>query len=358
MMNIVIFTHSLSRSGAPKVAVDLANWLSSLGESVTIVHPSESDITRKTEISPQVNTKSLELISEGPLNKLLDFFGSNKFSWIGKRRKRFLSLVKELNPDVAIVNTFYWAVFSSWLVHARVPHIRYLHEGSYYLEQLSTQDVRWISKSNLVISASPSTSRDAEVFSAWTVGEGFYPYPAPDNFIAPSRVFYNQEQPELRIVSVGFPKERKGLNYIEEVANNLKNAIFVHGNDGDVVSENKLINLMGAGPINWSNYDMLLVLSVSEAWPIVAIEAAQHGVYVVGWQTIDTLIELEKHNLASTFEFGDVDSLSGFIQNWSPKFREQRRSYERFVSKFSANQIYGDIREILRTISSQSDYSQ
>jgi glycosyltransferase involved in cell wall biosynthesis len=190
------------------------------------------------------------------------------------------------------------------------------------------------------------------------VSEEYYPPVAPDNFNAPTRVFEDQTKYEPRMVSVGFPRERKGLDYIEKLANNINSTIFVYGNDGDFVSENKHINLMGAGPINWANYDMILVLSVSEPWGIAAMEAAQHDVYVVGWRTIDALVELEKDNLASTFEFGDVDSASQFVRNWSPKVTDQRRSYERFASKFSANQIYGDIREILRTISSKSDYSQ
>lgn len=357
-MKIAIFSHSLSRSGAPKVAIELANWLSKMGDSVTIIHPLESSNEIADLISSKVKIKSLAFRSEGLLKQLLDFIGSNLYSGISPRRKRFNRLLKEVNPDVVLVNTFYWAVISKWLWSAGVPSIRYLHERSFFLNRLSKREIRWIAKSDLVISASPSTRLDAEQYSSWRVDKRFFPHPAPAQFGRPPRHFVNVNRSEPSIVSVGFPRERKGFDYIERAINKTSKTICVHGNHEKETSDNEQIRLMGSGPIDWASYDLLLVLSVSEPWGIVAIEAAHHGVYVVGWGSIDSLIELEKYNLASTFEYGDVDSIATFIQSWSVSDEHCGTYYERFASNFTETYIYGGVREILRSISSESDYSQ
>jgi glycosyltransferase involved in cell wall biosynthesis len=135
---ILIISHSLTRTGAPRVLVDMANWLNGHGWSVTVMNmntaapaPLAADLAPEIRYAPMPRFAVSSKWRHRALNAL---FGG------GHRLKFVAGILDEVRPDIVWVNSVFHLDINDLVLSRGIACVRYLLEAERYFHQLSDAD--------------------------------------------------------------------------------------------------------------------------------------------------------------------------------------------------------------------------
>ena len=349
-MRIAVFSHSLSRTGAPRVAIDVAGQLASKGDTVFLLYPShrvkDGELNRIPEVPRSVRTV--------PIGGLDDYWSSSFLDPVRRRigsdktaRARAFELgVEALDLDGIIFNTCFHADLQRSAQQMGLSTARYLHEGPSYLSRLRRSELT-------VMSAGPVFACSDSVAVA-ARGRGLHVEEAvipasTDSLLAitreGSRSNELRSRKDLCALGVG-TSHRKGFHWAQRLAETSDRTVCWIG-DGSY----GLRNLRVLPPKNFVPYEdaaVFLLLSEEEPWGLVALEAIAHGVPLVGWRTLDVIQAAEAAGVANGVEHGDIGGLCHAVDDvWgsAPSLKAVRAFLENYTTENTVEILARRVRE-------------
>jgi len=135
---ILLVSHSLTRTGAPRVLVDLANWLDAHGWTVAVVNVNTTaDAPLAKDLAAGIRYEPVPVYAVSPKlwhrarNKLRG--GDNRLKYIAK-------VLDDFKPDIVMVNTVFHLDINDLVMARGIICIRYLLEAERYFHMLSDAD--------------------------------------------------------------------------------------------------------------------------------------------------------------------------------------------------------------------------
>jgi hypothetical protein len=343
MVKIILVSHSLSLSGAPKVLIDLANFLLKNKYDVTVVCVnSQSKMNRESELRggkvinmPSPYLRSIFVVKL--INYFLRIFINKR---IGLRNLWFGNVLKKENPDIIIFNTFYNVDLQYTANILKVPSIRYLHENINYLKTLHSHQINTINEGNYIIGCSPSVVDDAKSIGLH-INNTYLPAVTDDLFLSDFLLGKNAPKNNKKILTVGSDEARKGIKYAMALARELpKYQYSWYGEVSSKISTTELV-LKGLLPnVPYYDYGYYFLTSVEEPWSIAALEALSNGLLIFGWEHLYIIRALEAQKLAVSVRSFDTDDLLLKFQAMKHK-QVNRNDVKKFLEQFSSQNTYG-----------------
>lgn len=343
-------THSLTYTGAPLVAIDLAIYLSYYYDVILINMNSEVPILKRRNVPSKIKTVDVPYWLENPkllvqiINKFISICTKKKLSM---RKLWFYFLLKIKNPEIILFNTLYHADIqhASNILNKR--SIRYLHENYHYLKNLPQTDIDIINQGGKVIACSPTVLRDTLKVGLKCDPE-FFPA-ATDRVLEildKKSVFSKSNQKKRTILTVGSGWEIKGGEYAEEFASSNPEVVF-HW-IGEITSPNlfKTVKYHGLQKVvDFNIAESFFLLSKVDAWPIAAMEALAHGLVVFGWSHLALIQELEKDGLAVAVESFNIKELNTAYYDYNFSLHHLKKNtakvfLEKYHSKYQYTKIF------------------
>jgi glycosyltransferase involved in cell wall biosynthesis len=340
---VLVVTHSLSLSGAPKVAVDLCNYFAQRSLFVTLFNINgTTGMPRLIDLDSRVKfhtiTKFIYNINQFKffrlLKKLLSFISVTAPFSIDKH---FFKVYKSFEPDIIIYNTIYHLNLQRNICNKRTKIFRYIHENISYLHNVSYKDILILNES-ICIACSSSVKEDCE-----SVGIKIEQEPIPaalDSLpIFPQKNLSNR----IKFLCVGSGSKRKGADFANDFAKKLKihdvGELFWYG-ELENPNNFKSLTYLGTSPhVPYQEYDCFLLLSREEPWGIAALEALSAGLIVIGWSHLCLIKILSSKNLAisvSKYDTGELFSLIGNLKY----FNIDEVAKTDFLAQFSSKNLY------------------
>ena len=341
-MRIAIFSHSLSRSGAPRVALDVANYMTLEGDDVFLLYPAHrvtsTELNRISEIPPSVRRLPIGGLDDYWNSSFLDplrrRLGSNNTA----RARSFEEHVDPLALDGIVFNTCFHSDLQRSATQIGLPTARYLHEGPSYLSRLRSRELEAMSVgpvfacSNSVVTAARQRGLHVEESVI----------PASTNSLLSivreaKSVIASRPREELFALGVG-TSYTKGFHWAQRFADLSDRTVLWIGDESRGSR-----NLRVSPPRNAVPYEdaaVFLMLSEEDSWPLVALEAIAHGVPLIGWRTLDVIQAAEAAGVASGVEFGDMGGLCRAVEEvWGSTSSTEEA--ERFLGKYTTENTVG-----------------
>lgn len=310
-MQIAVFTHSLSRTGAPRVAIDVASHLASKGDTALLLYPShrvsDSELHRLMEVPTSTRAVPIGGLDDYWSSSLLDplrrRIGSDKTA----RARAFEVGVEALDLEGIIFNTCYHSDLQRSATRIGIPSARYLHEGSSYLSRLSKAELMAMSVGP-IFACSDSVARAAR-------GRGLHVEEAvipgsSDSLLSMVREGLSSTASMSRegrfALGVG-TSQRKGFHWAQRFAEASDRMVCWIGDD--CRGQGNLRVLPPTNAVPYKDASVFLLLSEEDPWPLVALEAIAHRVPLIGWRTLDVIQVAEAAGVASGVEYGDIGGL-------------------------------------------------
>lgn len=323
---IILVTHSLSRTGAPQVLVNLSNLLVKDNFSVIIYNINSNLLDLESQINKKIRLYNYsKIISKLKLSK--NFIISFLFKIISKVfsiEKMFKNIIVENRPDLIIFNTIFHQKLSVIANKKKIPSIRYIHElDSITNSILLGEKNRFIKSNDDIWVCSDQTGKSINKNFAKKDYQIMYPLVKIKN-----NILKNKKSDIININSAGDICYRKGFDLwidtaiivckqnkniifnwfgnkgldgyyesqIQKIPDNLKKQIIYHG-----VSESLIDNL--------SNGHLFFLSSREDPFPIVCIESLASGVPIIGFES-GGIDEHKKNEVAVVVKNFDINLMA------------------------------------------------
>lgn len=339
---LMIVSHSLSRTGAPKVALDIAYYFEQQYKVVLLSLNQNTPNKWLVEDSMIVHElprcfSSLSCKFLRLINSVVSFVSFKNYNL---KRLWFLFLLAKYRPIAVIHNTMYHSDLQKVSNAFNVKSIRYLHEDEFFLQHLSQCDVDVFNKGSITIGCSPSVLLASESRRI-TIFPKFIPPQADDMLETSYKDIHKPSSMYLKVISVGSDQFRKGADLADDISESISHNFEYHWYGFLDSPSFRTIEYFGNVPnVPYSVYDVFAFTSRSDTWGIAVLEALANGLFIVGWDHLPLIFELAKYNLAIAVPQYDVVSFALAIE--SCKERTQDMSIVRsFLSQYTSSILYG-----------------
>ena len=347
---IFIVSHSLTYTGAPLVALDIADYLKN-SHNISLINMNPGvKIEHQRQVPQGINLIHLPIWLQRPsmilsiANKILRLLTKKK---VNLKKAWFFLLVKTKRPKKIIYNTFYHVDIQLVSNFLKIPSIRYLHENFGYLKNLTAEEISIINKGKKIIGCSPSVVSDA--LRLGIICDPNYLAATTDrNLLA-----FNERlscwgrirRKKSAVITVGSGYKRKGGQYAERFAFAYKNVSYNWV--GEVEDPNKFVNVIYHGPkvsVPYELADSFFLISEEEPWSIAAIEAMAYGLVIFGWEHLSLIQELKKYDLAIAVDPFNIKHLYKCYSEYDFKNHYLKAdSVRKFLFKYKASETYSKI---------------
>ncbi len=345
---ILIVTHSLSYSGAPLVALDLASYLSRYFKITLINMNPTTDLRLRRKIPKNIEALDFPLWMISYLIRIVNLVTKFiTFDKISIRKIWFLWLIKKYKPKYIIFNTYYHTDIQSVSNLVGISSIRYLHENYGYLSELKKKDIKIINAGSRVIACSPSVIADAKTLGIRCEAE-FFPATTDRQIKNIQKIdtsWGKIKNLNNTVMTVGGGWERKGAKYAEQFATTQRD-IKYHW-IGEVENPKFFKNVIYHGHQLNFNYDIanaFFLISKEDPWPISVLDALANGLVIFGWSHLSIIQELEKYGLAISIPKYDIDLLAFEYRNYN--FSNHHKKYfaaKEFLCLYSSTKLYENL---------------
>lgn len=338
----MIVSHSLSRTGAPKVALDIAYYYKN--KYKVVVLSVNSSTTNKWAVMSNVKVHELPITFLSPssifmrlVNKIVSVLS---FKSLDLKGLWYLYYLLKYWPSAVIHNTMYHSDLQRISNAFNLRSVRYLHEDEFYLSSLTEQDISEFNKGVITLGCSPSVVKAAESIGI-SVHEDYLPA-VTNNLIELAK---NNPKPlctgGLRVLTVGSGNLRKGADLANRIANLLPKESTYHWY-GDLINPSfEKIKYHGTvSKVPFLQYNIYSFTSRSDPWPIAVLEALANGLIIVGWENLPLIIELKRYNLACSVPQYDLIYFSRAIENCKGK-SQNMRAVQDFLTNYTSDVLYG-----------------
>lgn len=344
MEPILLVTHSLSRTGASKVAVGAANELSRfykifLLNMNPLLQDIAGDVSEAVDILPPLGR--LDSLSQRLLN------GTARRVGIPISRKHFVfrNYLRTLHPKLVLFNTMYHSDLQIITKREGIPSLRWLHEAGLQ-SHLTTREVKELNMATRILGCSESALKAGK-----NRGVRVHPQPVRPALDTPLGPVDNTCQQKSSVAPsaavVGSDGKRKGVDYAIKVAERA-GEFKIHWY-GQLQSPPPGIDFHGlVKSVPYELHTDFLLLSTDEPYGLVALEALACGSRIAGWRHLNVIQDLESVGLAVGFEEGDIDGMVNHLltSEWVPRWSAKAT----FLADFEPGKIYG--KQLWRHISS------
>ena len=332
---ILLVSHSMSRTGAPKVVLNIANSLDESVYEVMIYNVNSSLNQLNSEIKSNVSLKEYYPIVSKLKNS--KFFPVKYFfKVIGKLfsiSNHFNKTLLSFKPDLVIINTLFHLHLSEITAQQGIKTVRYFHELESYLFSLSEQDkMRLLNSTDTIWACSKKVKNILESFYSKENIEVVYPliYLNDNSQIEPAK------KEHFTVISAAAINFRKGFDLWVDVAiatlkvnKNInfkwygqaieKDPYFINSMNKIPLSLKTRISYCGETE-NLQNKlassNLFFLSSREDPFPIVCMEAIGTGIPCVGYKS-GGIIELEENGVAKAYDLGDLRGLTKSILDFA-----------------------------------------
>lgn len=345
---ILIVTHSLTYSGAPLVALDLASYLSRYFKTNLINMNPTTDLSLRRKVPKNIETVDFPLWMISYLFRLVNFLiRVITFDKISLRKIWFLWLIIKYKPKYIIFNTYYHTDIQSVSNLFGISSIRYLHENYGYLSKLKIKEIKIINEGTKVIACSPSVIADAKILGIKCEAK-FFPATTDrqiKNIQKINTSWGKIKNVDNKVMTVGGGWERKGAQYAEQFATNQRD-IKYHW-IGEVETPESFKNVIYHGhklDFKHNIANAFFLISKEDPWPISVLDALANGLVIFGWSHLSIIQELEKYGLAISIPKYDIDLLALEYRNYN--FSNHHKKYfaaKEFLCLYSSTKLYENL---------------
>ncbi|MDB4154687.1 hypothetical protein N9682_06125 [Candidatus Pelagibacter sp.] len=346
--NIVVVTHSLTYSGAPLVALDLAEYLLRYF-NVTLINMNP---TTQAHLRRKIPTGVKTIDFPPSLQQNIPFFikWMNRLvrgaTWgkINLRKIWFFWMMAIYKPKYIIFNTYFNTDIQSISNLLGISSVRYLHENYDYLKELKKNDIIIINRGTKTIACSPSVITDAKKLGIKCEPE-FLPA-ATDRQIriinSIDRTWGRKTKTKNSVMTVGGGFERKGGQFAEKFAT-VNSDIKYHW-IGEVELPELFKNVVYHGHQLEVSHDIanaFFLISTEEPWSISVLDALANGLVIFGWSHLSIIQELKKYGLAVSVPQYNLDLLALEYRKYD--FSNYYQKYlitKNFLSVYSTTKLY------------------
>ncbi|HKU65861.1 MAG TPA: glycosyltransferase family 4 protein [Rhizomicrobium sp.] len=293
---ILLVSHSLTRTGAPRVLVDMANWLNGHGWSVIVVNVNTAaQAPLAADLAPEICYWPMPQFAVS--NKLWH----RALNWLlgGRQRLKFIArILDEVRPDIVMINTVFHLDINDLVMARGMICVRYLLEAERYFHQLPDADTGRLMDPRLhIITVDEDLARFIRNFFQQRIDLVALP-PAPltrvDNLPA--------KEPPYQVLGMAAAGLTKGFDLFCAVADKVlstrQDAVFIYVGPTD----DKEFLEIGLRRVREENRDRLIVTGFvpdvkpyfenaalflypvrQDPYPIVGLWALAYGMPVVGF---------------------------------------------------------------------------
>ena len=347
---MVIVTHSLTYTGAPVVALDLAEYFSQYFNLTLINMNPTTQAHLRRKIPTGVKTIDFPLcLHKIPfflrlMNRLIRIATLGK---INLRKFWFFWMMTIYKPKYIIFNTYFNVDIQSISNLLGIPSVRYLHENYGYLKELKKNDIRIINRGTKTIACSPSVIADAKKLGIKCAPE-FLPA-ATDCQIRTinniDRGWGMKTKGKNSVITVGVGWKRKGGQFAEKFA--IVNRDIKYHWIGDVEIPESFKNVVYHGHQLEFSYDIanaFFLISTEEPWSISVLDALANGLVIFGWSHLSIIQELEKYGLAVSIPRYDLDLLALKYRKYDFKnYHQKYFAAKEFLGLYSSKKLYENL---------------
>ena len=339
-MRIGVFSHSLSRTGAPRIAIDVAEYLASRGDTTFLLYPTHrvtpAEPNRLQEIPESVQTLCIGGLDNYWRTSLRDPLRRRLGRGWTARCSAFQGAVGGLSLDGIVFNTCFHADLQRAATSLNIRSARYLHEGASYLGRLSRAEVQAMS-AGPIFACSDSVATAAK--SKGLVVDKHRVPGCTDSLMevtaATNRRGHRGPLKEVFALGVG-TSFRKGFHWAKRLAGVSEHKICWIGDQSLSQPNLEVIPMQEIVPYDQAS--VFLLLSEEEPWGIVAMEAVAHGVPLVGWRTLDVIKAAEATGVGRGVEYGDLDGLvSAMHECWGS--HQSPRAAQDFLGRYRSGTV-------------------
>ena len=350
---IVIVTHSLTYSGAPVVALDLAEYLSRYFNVILINMNPTTQAHFRRKIPTDVKTIDFPLcLYKSPLfiklmNRLVRVVTCRK---INLSQLWFFWMMKIYKPKYTIFNTYFNIDIQSISNLLGIPSVRYLHENYGYLKKLKKNDISIINKGTKTIACSPSVISDSKKLGIKCDLE-FVPATTDrqiriiNNINVASGMKTNTKN---SVMTIGGGWERKGGQFAEKFAT-INRDIKYHW-IGHVEKPELFKNVIYHGQqleISYGFANAFFLISTEEPWSICVLDALANGLAIFGWSHLAIIQELKKYSLAVSIPSYDLDHLTHEYRMFDfSNYHKKHLRVKEFLYLYSSHKLYKNFTKI------------
>jgi len=352
---ILIVTHSLTYSGAPLVALDLASYLSRYFRTILINMNSKTELILRRKVPKDIEVVDFPMWMNSYLIRLINLIIRRvTFEKISLRKIWFLFMITKYKSKYIIFNTYYNIDIQSVANLLGISSIRYLHENYGYLSELKKKDIKIINSGTKVIACSPSVIDDAKILGIKCEPE-FLPATTDRQINIIEKIdtcWGKTKNINNTVMTVGGGWERKGAQFAELFATTYRD-IKYHW-IGEVEIPESFKNVIYHGhrlDITYNFANAFFMISKEDPWPITVLDALANGLVIFGWSHLSIIQELEKYGLAVSIPKYDVNSLAfayrkyNFLNHYKKYFTAKEflylykssKLYENLYKNFSSN---------------------
>jgi hypothetical protein len=337
-MKIAIVSHSLSLTGAPKVAIEMGNFLNELKYKViffnvnTNIKPEILNLlNKKIKYYPFPRSRAISVI-----NKFLRIMKVEKLSF---KQKFFINIIDKEKPDLTIFSTIFNEDLQDIIQQKKFKTARYIHEGHFFLRKLNKNYKRILNSSNFIIAGSKTVLNDLKKNKIKCINKPFYP---PFSFDKKIVFKKNKNNKKVRILTVGNNFYRKGFDYAEQIAKKInKIATYTWYGSKENRFKNRFVKLrMPNKKISYFNYDLYSIVSRSESYNLTIYDAIKNGLKVIGWEHIETIKDLFKYKLSIPVKSFSIVDYEKKVNSYKKK-KINKKLIIKFLKKSSFKNIYG-----------------
>ena len=224
MKKILLVSHSLSKTGAPLVLINIANHLDELGYNISLfnINSASNDLAYKLNKSIKVFNYPI-YISKLKNNDLFIFSILGRV--IGKLfsiSNYFRKILSIINPQLVIFNTIYHLNLSRITEENKLPSIRYIHESWSFLSSLNNEErFNLLTSKDRVLACSKNVKYLLESF--YGLKDVSVIYPILNNYSKRKRKISDNNHNDFKVCSAGSVYYIKGFDLWLKVAINTLN---------------------------------------------------------------------------------------------------------------------------------------
>lgn len=361
----------MSRTGAPKVIVNIANSFDKSIYEVTIYNVNSSARQLDGEVDKDIRlTEYHPIISKGKASdNLLVKYLFKVLGRIFSISKHFKKELSRFKPDLVLINTLYHLYLSDITEEMGIKTVRYFHELESYLFSLNEKDkFRLLNSKDILWACSKKVKYNLEKYYLKRNVEVVYPL-----------VYLKENKKNIEvlrdkpftIISAAAVDFRKGFDLWVEVAiaalqknNELVFEWYGTANEKSLIfslSIKKIPeifknNIIYKGEtqslqVKMAESNLFFLPSREDPFPIVCIEAISSGIPCVGFNS-GGILELEEMGVASTVPLGEIEKLSEIILNYangkkSISKEKSMNTYKAFRPKKIFQKVESEIRSLI-----------
>ncbi|MFN5335208.1 MAG: glycosyltransferase family 4 protein [Bacteroidota bacterium] len=356
---VTVIVHEASATGAPILLLNLLSLMKNEWECDFFII-----LLRGGQLEDSFHSLGNVLIIKPADYSTKKFFP--KLYYLFRSRWRLLISIRRSNNTAFILNNSMingWAV--NWLRFSKKPIVTYVHELSYvaHLYSMKRNVIPVLNESQIFLY--PCEKVKEYLLSLGVQNQLLYRlnyFFNLDHFNEHKIFEVSGAHQELRICAVGMASYRKGTDLFIEIANKVvrghPNIFFtwIGGFASPKDEKNYLssidmncrsnIEFTGLLPPEqvknlYANYDILLLTSREDPYPLVVLEAAAHKIPSIVFRDSGGISDFVDEKTGFLFDMSDTDRLAAFIPGLTHEnlYQKGHNAYDRFLEMHTKKNV-------------------